>query len=58
MRHHRDVCHHGVMVDSPEDIEGLESWFGEIIERQGRTKEWRVCRLLLIEKAENQANLL
>lgn len=35
VRHHRDVCHHGVMVDSPEDIERLESWFHETIQRQG-----------------------
>eukprot|EP00752_Nemacystus_decipiens_P003054 g2831.t1 len=35
VRHHRDVCLHGVMVDSPEDIERLGTWFDEAIERQG-----------------------
>eukprot|EP00903_Cladosiphon_okamuranus_P016556 g15273.t1 len=34
VRHHRDVCKHGVMVDSPEDIERLEAWFDEAIERE------------------------
>lgn len=37
VRHHCDVCKHGVMVDSPEDIQRLEAWFDEAIERQGRT---------------------
>lgn len=27
VRHHRDHCKHGVLVDTPEDIDNLESWF-------------------------------
>lgn len=35
VRHHRDHCNHGVMVDTPEDIDRLELGFKEEIARQG-----------------------
>lgn len=35
MQHHRDHCKHGVMVDFPEHIEYLESWFEAAIDERG-----------------------
>lgn len=35
IQHHRLHCKHGVMVDTPEDIDRLEAWYKDTIESQG-----------------------
>ncbi|CAM9598877.1 unnamed protein product, partial [Laminaria digitata] len=35
VRHHRDHCKHGVLVDTPEDIDNLESWFTAAARQEG-----------------------
>lgn len=35
VQHHRDHCKHGVLVDTPEDIDRLGEWFEEAVQREG-----------------------
>lgn len=35
LMHHRDHCNHGVLVDTQDDVDNLESWFKDTIEREG-----------------------
>lgn len=36
VRHHRQHCNHGVLVDTAEDIDALERWFSDVSDNQGR----------------------
>lgn len=35
VRHHREHCDRGVVVDTPQDIDNLEAWFEEAVQREG-----------------------
>lgn len=50
VRHHREHCKHGVLVDSPDDIDRLELWFQQTTLEKGvlcflcRTHKILTCR--------------
>lgn len=43
VRHHRDHCKHGVLVDTPEDIDNLESWFTAAARQEGTHLVYITC---------------